>query len=60
MPVTVLCPHLDCGKPVMAPDSARGKPVRCVHCGNLFLVPVPKPPEKGEGEAKPAPAQKAS
>ncbi len=52
MPVTVLCPHLDCGKPVIAPDGARGKPVRCVHCGNLFLVPAQKAPEK-DGQARP-------
>jgi hypothetical protein len=41
MAVTMICPNLKCGQTVVAPDSARGKVVRCVHCHQLFMVPAP-------------------
>lgn len=34
----VICPNLACGKPVAAPDSRRGRLLRCVHCGTVFIV----------------------
>lgn len=37
----MICPNLKCGKTVVAPDSARGKIVRCAHCDHLFMVPAP-------------------
>ncbi len=40
MPVTVICPNLNCGKPIMAPDSMRGKVCRCAHCNKPFIVPI--------------------
>jgi hypothetical protein len=40
MPVTMICPNLNCRCTVVAPDSARGKVVRCVHCKQLFMVPA--------------------
>lgn len=39
MPVTMICPNLKCGRTVTAPESARGKVVRCAHCQSYFLVP---------------------
>ncbi len=39
MSINLICPYLRCGKAVVAPDSARGKTVKCVHCGAQFLVP---------------------
>ncbi len=39
MPVTMICPNLACRKTVTAPDSARGKVVRCGHCKQPFMVP---------------------
>ena len=39
MPVTMICPNLECRQTVVAPDSARGKVVRCAHCQQTFLVP---------------------
>ena len=55
MPVSVICPHLSCGKTVVAPDSARGKPVRCIHCGDQFIVP-PLVREQIDGSAAPQPS----
>ena len=40
MPVTMICPNLNCGRTVIASDGARGKVVRCAHCQQLFLVPA--------------------
>lgn len=54
MPVTMICPNLACRNTVVAPESARGKIVRCAHCNQLFLVPERKntnidlPQEAGE------------
>jgi len=39
MPVTMICPNLKCRNTVVAPESARGKIVRCGHCKQLFMVP---------------------
>ena len=39
MPITLICPHLSCGETVVAPDSARGKVLRCAHCKKTFMVP---------------------
>jgi hypothetical protein len=35
----MICPNLQCGQTVVAPDDARGKVVRCAHCHTLFMVP---------------------
>lgn len=51
MSITLICPHLHCGKAVVAPDSARGKTVRCVHCGNQFQVPFRVTPTPDESAA---------
>jgi hypothetical protein len=37
--VTMICPNLNCRHTVVAPESARGKVVRCAHCKQLFMVP---------------------
>jgi hypothetical protein len=61
MPVTMICPNLVCRKTVVAPDSMRGKLVRCAHCNQLFRVPVrtagsedsaavPREPQKQRGD----------
>ena len=62
MSINLICPHLSCGKAVVAPDSARGKTVKCVHCGAQFLVPLnmaqqndgdnAERPSKGAGSSK--------
>jgi len=41
----MICPNLKCGHTVVAPDSARGKVVRCAYCQQLFLVPTHHPNE---------------
>lgn len=63
MPVTVICPNLNCRATVVAQDSARGRVVRCAHCRQPFRVPLarvtaedasadgtppPTPPAKGK------------
>ena len=53
MSINLICPHLNCGKAVVAPDSARGKTVKCVHCGAQFLVPSQMAPRKDENNAEP-------
>lgn len=45
MPITMICPHLSCGQTVVAPDSARGKVLRCAHCKRTFMVPDRGPPQ---------------
>lgn len=40
MPVTMICPNLQCGATVVAPDAARGKVVRCAQCSQLLMVPI--------------------
>ena len=45
MPITMICPNLNCRQTVVAPETARGKVVRCAHCKQLFMVPTaPKDP----------------
>ena len=51
MSINVICPQLSCAKAVVAPNSARGKKVRCVHCGALFLVPIQIAPQKEEADS---------
>lgn len=51
MSINVICPQLSCAKAVVAPNSARGKKVRCVHCGALFLVPNQIVPQKQEADS---------
>lgn len=36
----MICPNLKCGRTVVAPDTSRGKVVRCAHCQQLFMVPA--------------------
>ena len=56
MPVTMICPNLKCRRTVVAPDSARGKIVRCAHCQQPFIVPDKTvregvvPPEEAESK----------
>lgn len=58
MPVTMICPNLKCGRTVVAPDKARGKVVRCVHCQHLFMVPAPKAQRSDDqGQSGNQPAQ---
>jgi LSD1 subclass zinc finger protein len=47
----MICPNLKCGRTVAAPDSARGKVVRCAHCRTLFMVPR----DSTAREVRPAP-----
>ena len=42
MPITMICPNLNCRQTVVAPETARGKVVRCAHCKQLFMVPIAK------------------
>jgi len=49
----MICPNLKCGRTVVAPDTARGKVVRCAHCHQLFLVPTPQ----ARREERPPPEQ---
>lgn len=61
MPVTMICPNLACRRTVTAPESARGKVVRCGMCQQPFLVPIREgnespPPESPDGKR---PKQKA-
>lgn len=49
MPVTMICPNLGCRRTVVAPESARGKLVRCAHCNQLFRVPVATSGNSGTG-----------
>lgn len=51
MPITMICPHLSCGRTITAPDTARGKVLRCSHCKRTFLVPDPAPAEAEDTEA---------
>ena len=51
MSINVICPQLRCAKAVVAPKSARGKRVRCAHCGALFLVPIETAPQKEEDDS---------
>lgn len=39
MAVTMICPNLSCRATIVAPDSARGKVLRCAHCQQTFVVP---------------------
>ncbi len=45
--VIVICPNLSCRNLIHAPESARGKIVRCAACNTAFRVPAggsaPKP-----------------
>ena len=52
MPVQLICPNLRCRKFLAVPDDVRGKLVKCVHCQQMFRVPVSK---KGEPAATAAP-----
>lgn len=37
--IIVICPNLRCRSVLQVPEHARGKKVRCGHCGQHFLVP---------------------
>jgi hypothetical protein len=58
MAVTMICPNLKCQRTVVAPDSTRGKIVRCAHCHQPFMVPakvvepVTAPPEAAVDKGK--------
>ncbi len=55
MPVTMICPNLNCRHTVVAPDAMRGKMVRCAQCKQLFIVP-----ERGRAEAAAAVTEAAT
>ena len=38
--VTMICPNLKCRRTLVAPESTRGKIVRCAHCRQPFMVPL--------------------
>lgn len=38
--VIVICPNLRCRKVLQVPEVARGRQVRCGHCGTNFMVPT--------------------
>lgn len=55
--VVMLCPNLECRRPVMAPESARGQTVRCAHCNTTFRVPqsrapAPAPLTENDGDSE--------
>jgi len=50
--VRMICPNLACRKVLSVPQAARGKSVRCRHCGMRIQVPAPSAP-------KPAPEEPA-
>ena len=49
MPITVICPNLRCRSVLQIPDHARGRKVRCAHCGQNLLVPDKAPKNKRPG-----------
>lgn len=51
MSVTMICPNLKCGQTVIAPDSVRGKVVRCAHCHQTFMVPKAPEAPRGQGNS---------
>jgi predicted Zn finger-like uncharacterized protein len=53
----MICPNLKCGRTVVATESARGKVVRCAHCGTLFMVPREAKPATQVKPAEPTPEQ---
>jgi len=46
MTITLICPNLRCTAVLQVPESARGKKVRCGHCGCTLVVPQKKSVEK--------------
>ena len=38
--VMIICPNLKCRAIVQVPERARGKRVRCGHCGIHFAIPT--------------------
>jgi ribosomal protein S27E len=41
--IKIMCPNLSCGKVLAVPMAARGKTVRCRHCGTTIKIPAPPP-----------------
>ena len=60
MPVTMICPNLSCRRTVVAPESARGKLVRCAYCDQLFRVPVATSGNSGAGVNEREPQEERS
>jgi hypothetical protein len=55
----MMCPHLSCGRTVVAPDAARGRVLRCAHCKRTFLVPkevaaAPAKDDETQGNKRPS------
>jgi len=48
MPITLLCPRLNCRAILRVPDRIRGQRVRCSECGCTFLVPEPSKPKPAD------------
>ena len=43
MPIDVVCPNVECGRQISAPDAAAGKRVRCPGCKTALAVPGANP-----------------
>lgn len=42
--IKIMCPNLSCAKVLAVPIAARGKVVRCRHCGTTIRIPAPATP----------------
>jgi len=52
--IKIMCPNLTCRKVLAVPNAARGRVVRCRHCGTTIRIPAPKsaaPPSPSENAA---------
>lgn len=53
--IKIMCPNLTCQKILAVPSAARGRVVRCRHCGTTIRIPDPKaapsPPNPSENPA---------
>ncbi|MCC6680348.1 MAG: hypothetical protein IT445_05535 [Phycisphaeraceae bacterium] len=56
--VRMICPNLSCRKVLSVPQSARGKSVRCRHCG--MRIQVPAMPSMSPGSEISEPPQQAA
>ncbi|MCG3125741.1 MAG: hypothetical protein CHACPFDD_00567 [Phycisphaerae bacterium] len=58
MALTLICPNLVCGQTIVAPESSRGKVVRCAHCQKAFMVPINAKSVTSEQPEAPKPGKK--
>lgn len=57
--VRIMCPNLQCRRILAVPASARGKNIRCGHCGANVKIPAPKSNTPAPA-AKPEPDDEAT